>query len=1414
MRTRALALAIVTSALCAPTPVHAGGPLLLFDPATRTPLTYPAGTVDVFTDLGDLGPMLTNAEADALTAGGFAAWTLVSTSSFSAAVAGDFGSIGLPDITSANAGTVIGVFNGGGIHVIYDTDGTILSDFFGAPPGVLGMAQPDFSTGATITESWAVINGAPVDPGDPVGESYAGVFTHEFGHAINLAHAQANGAIGFFFDSKGPTGCTLPYAGSPVRAQMETMYPFIDISPGGTGMEQATVDLLDDVASLSTLYPATGWPASFGTISGTIFEADGVTELTGVNVIARNVADPFGDCTSALSGDLTQGLLGADGLYTLNGLTPGADYVLYVDRILAGGFSTPPATFDSDAEEFFNGGSESNNPITDDRCDFTSLVPTAGSQLTADVILNGILATAQSGVCYATTGNDDDGRILRIDPTTGVATLLSDPSPSQVPGVAINSAGEMFISDAGGVLYRVDPFSGLDFAVGATGVSLASIAFDENDVLYGVSNVSAPFGLYTIDPSNAVATLVGNTPDAFAGIAFDPTNGDLYASVSGPNGGGVAPDGIFLVDKTTGSAALIGQTGLGGGTPDIHFDSSGNLFGTKGGGQTSDDTFISIDKATGAGTVVGLTGFEAVSGLAFVPCGPAAFALPSSLDFTVEVDATAMDSFDVYNFGGGGCADLVWTLTEDEVPGGGDCAWLTVTPTSGGSPPGGSTLVEVSIDASGLAPGGYDCYLLIESNDPETEPLFVLVELTVSSPFTTAIPGICYGITGAGVGSGQLITLDPTTGAGTLVGDTGEFVTALAIDLEGRLYVTTAFFGELYRVDATTAQVVFVAATDLEISAMTFDAAGTLYGHATTSSNDANLVTIDPSTGASVVIGETGTRFGGLAFDPTTGVLYGSPCGQCGYDIYTVDTTTGAATLVGATGLDGPIGAIHFDDAGNLFGTTAGGEGPNDLVAIDKATGLAESIGPTGFTGITGLDMLLQSCTPDVAVTPPSIVLNVPINGIVVDLLEVANASGPECSIDWTLVDQSSSPRAPGGTDVARGSGSCPWLVASPTSGSTAGGSASVVDILIDTTGLSAGTYHCELVIQSNDPDEPEVTVPVRLDVNPVIVPGRIDVCYAATGNADGGRLLTIDPVTGAATLLGGTGRGGIPALAINSIGELFGADADGDIYRIDGDNAASVLVGGTGESITALAFDAGDQLYGVSRTGPASLFTIDPGTGAATLVGPTPDAFAGLAFDPTDGDLYASVVGSAGGGSVPDGVYLVNTTNGSAALVGQTGLGDGTPDVLFDSTGNLFGVVGGGQSSDTAFISIDKQTGAGTVIGSTGFASVSGLAYLALPWAVSTPPSSYPSAFALRGATPNPFNPLTRIGFDVPRAARVRIHLFNLAGQRVTTILDDTMSAGFHEVPFQADGMASGVYFYEMRADDFREVRKMTLLK
>ena len=83
----------------------------------------------------------------------------------------------------------------------------------------------------------------------------------------------------------------------------------------------------------------------------------------------------------------------------------------------------------------------------------------------------------------------------------------------------------------------------------------------------------------------------------------------------------------------------------------------------------------------------------------------------------------------------------------------------------------------------------------------------------------------------------------------------------------------------------------------------------------------------------------------------------------------------------------------------------------------------------------------------------------------------------------------------------------------------------------------------------------------------------------------------------------------------------------------------------------------------------------------------------------------------------------------------------------------------------------------------------------------------------------PNPFNPKTTIAFTLPAPQDVTIDVFDIAGRKVVTLVDDGLGAGRHLVEWtgrDADGqrVASGVYFYRMRAGEEEFSRKMVLLK
>jgi len=90
----------------------------------------------------------------------------------------------------------------------------------------------------------------------------------------------------------------------------------------------------------------------------------------------------------------------------------------------------------------------------------------------------------------------------------------------------------------------------------------------------------------------------------------------------------------------------------------------------------------------------------------------------------------------------------------------------------------------------------------------------------------------------------------------------------------------------------------------------------------------------------------------------------------------------------------------------------------------------------------------------------------------------------------------------------------------------------------------------------------------------------------------------------------------------------------------------------------------------------------------------------------------------------------------------------------------------------------------------------------------------SLPSEYALSQNYPNPFNPRTTISFSLPVASHVSLEIYNVMGQRVTTVADGFYEAGVHACEWDGSAVASGVYFYRIETPEFVETKKMMLLK
>jgi len=88
------------------------------------------------------------------------------------------------------------------------------------------------------------------------------------------------------------------------------------------------------------------------------------------------------------------------------------------------------------------------------------------------------------------------------------------------------------------------------------------------------------------------------------------------------------------------------------------------------------------------------------------------------------------------------------------------------------------------------------------------------------------------------------------------------------------------------------------------------------------------------------------------------------------------------------------------------------------------------------------------------------------------------------------------------------------------------------------------------------------------------------------------------------------------------------------------------------------------------------------------------------------------------------------------------------------------------------------------------------------------------PTNFTLSQNYPNPFNAKTVVSFELKESSPVLVEVFNIAGAKVTTLVNQNLSAGSHKVAWDAGNCASGVYYYKLTAGTSSETKQMVLLK
>ncbi|OGB60071.1 MAG: hypothetical protein A2Y94_06010 [Caldithrix sp. RBG_13_44_9] len=185
------------------------------------------------------------------------------------------------------------------------------------------------------------------------------------------------------------------------------------------------------------------------------------------------------------------------------------------------------------------------------------------------------------------------------------------------------------------------------------------------------------------------------------------------------------------------------------------------------------------------------------------------------------------------------------------------------------------------------------------------------------------------------------------------------------------------------------------------------------------------------------------------------------------------------------------------------------------------------------------------------------------------------------------------------------------------------------------------------------------------------------------------------------------------------------------------------------------------------------------------------------LKFSPVGGDEFAIVVL----------MYNSNNAVGSGALFVPT---SSSNFIQFSVPIEYFS----GDIPDKCIIEIVIDNTQGNLPNPGSYYILDDLAFSAATDINNEPSSGLPADFELLQNYPNPFNPTTTIKYSLPTSSSVRIEIFNITGQLVSVLADNSQEAGYHTITFDARDLPSGAYFYKLTAGNFQSIKRMLLLK
>lgn len=332
-------------------------------------------------------------------------------------------------------------------------------------------------------------------------------------------------------------------------------------------------------------------------------------------------------------------------------------------------------------------------------------------------------------------------------------------------------------------------------------------------------------------------------------------------------------------------------------------------------------------------------------------------------------------------------------------------------------------------------------------------------------------------------------------------------------------------------------------------------------------------------------------------------------------------------------------------------------------------------------------------------------------------------------------------------------------------------GNVIVSSLAIDGLGnLFAGTHETGVFRSTNNGDSWTPTGLNGINVRALVVNG-FNHAFAGT-EYNGGVFRSTDSGGNWAVVNAGLTNENVRSLSLNKLGYVFAGTEDGGVFRST-NNGDNWMHSGL-DSLTILDFAINSLNHLFTATGGGIYRSSDSGDnwehiGADTLIALT------LASDKLD-HLFAGGAGVFR--SVDNGDNWAPITSGLADSV-VLSLAVSPSDYIFAGTLSM-GIFRSAQT----ITSVDEID------------------------------NGLPKFFSLEQNYPNPFNPSTTISYDLPKRSHVIIKIYNLMGQEVARLVDQVKEAGSHQVIWNAQKIASGVYFYRIEAGEFNQTKKAVFLR